>query len=79
MAELYVEMHRGRRNNLTTLASALIKNDGLRKEMDEEEATAMIWRLASPELFLLLRDIEGINGEQYALWLEDSLRMLLLR
>jgi hypothetical protein len=47
--------------------------------MDEEEATAMIWRLASPELFLLLRDIEGINGEQYALWLEDSLRMLLLR
>lgn len=78
MAELYAELHRGRRKNLSMLSNALVRNGRLRARMESEAATATVWRLTSPELFLLMRDIEGMDGKHYATWLEDSLATLLL-
>ena len=46
--------------------------------MSEAAALAQIWRLASPELFLMLTRIEGLTTEQYAAWLEHTLGQLLL-
>ena len=78
MAALYAELHRGRRKNLETLTGALLRNGPLRSGLDGDAATATVWRLVSPELFLLMRDIEGMTGDRYAAWLERSRTALLL-
>ena len=46
--------------------------------MSEDEAVAIIWRLTSPELFLLMTEIEGLSTTAYAEWLEATLAQLLL-
>lgn len=78
LAGLYRQMHEGRRNNLGFFAETLARNGPLRDGMDTKEATAVIWRIASPDLFLLMRDVERMDGEGYAAWLEESLVALLL-
>lgn len=76
MATLYRQLHNGRRNNLHFVIRALLANGALR--VDEAGATAQLWRLASPELFLLLRDVEGLSSEAYAEWLTATLSAILL-
>ncbi len=78
MARLYAELHAGRRTNLSTFADALISNGGLRPGLDRNTVIGTVWRLTSPELFLLMRNIEGKDIDAYAVWLEDSLAALLL-
>ncbi|MFZ2099425.1 MAG: TetR/AcrR family transcriptional regulator [Oricola sp.] len=78
LAGLYRQIHEGRRANLAFVAEALVRNGPLREGMDVNAATATIWRLASPDLFLLMRDVEGVDGDGYATWLEQSLVALLL-
>jgi hypothetical protein len=46
--------------------------------MDSAEATAVIWRLASPEMFTLMTEVEGISVADFETWLASSLRRLLL-
>ncbi|MEQ9814052.1 MAG: TetR/AcrR family transcriptional regulator [Azospirillaceae bacterium] len=75
---LYAALHRGRRKNLEWFASALIRNGPLRENMDSKAAGTILWRLASPDLFLLMRRVEGASLRAYANWLAASLKLLLL-
>jgi AcrR family transcriptional regulator len=78
VAKVYDAIHAGRRENLALVARALAGKGPLRDEMSEAAALAQIWRLASPELFLMLTRIEGLTPEQHAAWLEHTLGQLLL-
>jgi AcrR family transcriptional regulator len=77
--KLYVALHEGRRKNLSFVAAALIRNGSLRDDIDSATATAHIWRLASPELFLLMTKVEGVSHAAYAEWLSDALKRVLLQ
>ncbi len=76
---LYRNLHDGRRRNLAFVARALLAAGSLRAGMDAEAATATLWRLASPELFLLMTKLEGQSREQYAAWLGATLAAALLQ
>jgi AcrR family transcriptional regulator len=78
IAELYARLHMGRRKNLEWFAGALIQNGPLRGGMDAKTAGTILWRLASPDLFLLVRRVEGASQRAYADWLATSLKLLLL-
>lgn len=78
LSALYRQLHGGRRRNLEAVAEALLANGPLRENLDREAATGAIWRLASPELFLLLRDVDGLTTEAYADWLAATLAATLL-
>ena len=78
MASLYRGLHEGRRRNLGFVATALLARGALKGGMNEADATLLLWRLASPELFLLLTDIEGLNSAAYTEWLASTLQATLL-
>lgn len=78
LSVLYRQLHAGRRRNLDAVAGALLANGPLRENLDRDAATSAIWRLASPELFLLLRDVDGLDAEAYAGWLAATLAATLL-
>lgn len=75
---LYRNLHEGRRRNLASVARALLAVGPLRGNLDADAATATLWRLASPELFLLMTKLEGLSGERYAAWLTSTLQAVLL-
>ena len=78
LARLYGEFHEGRRRNLAVVTRALLGRGALREGMDAVAATTMLWRLASPDLFLLMRDVEGLSADRYAAWLASTLASALL-
>lgn len=78
LEQLYRNLHAGRRRNLAFVVEALASRGPLRGGMDAEEATGIIWRFASPEMFTLSRNVEGLSAADYRQWLESSLRRLLL-
>ena len=78
MAQLYAGFHSGRRENLEWFAEALMKNGRLKGGADARAVAATLWRLASPDLYLLMRRVEGCSREAYADWLATSLKRLLL-
>lgn len=78
LARLYATLHEGRRRNLGFVAATLAATGTLRNGMGEAEVTAHIWRLASPELYLLMTKVEGLTAEAYAEWLYDALTRQLL-
>jgi AcrR family transcriptional regulator len=73
LATLYRDLHDGRRRNLSFVAKLLAGKGPLRDGMNVEAATAILWRLASPELFLLMTDIEGLPAASYSEWLTGAL------
>lgn len=76
---LYQQLHEGRRRNLMTFAAEVLLASGpLRREMNIGEATDYMFRIASPELFILMRQVEGRDLEAIAAWLEEVLARLLL-
>lgn len=78
MAALYQELQRGRLDNLEWFAKALRRNGALTDDMEPGAAGRVLWRLASPDLFLLMRRVEGASQETYVEWLATSLKLLLL-
>lgn len=78
LAKLYFGFHDGRRRNLSLVAAALLDRGPLGESMDNAQATAQIWRLASPELFLLMTRVEGLSLEDYTEWLSTALKRVLL-
>lgn len=78
MAALYQQLQRGRLDNLEWFAKALRRNGALRGDMEPGAAGRILWRLASPDLFLLMRRVEGASQETYVEWLATSLKLLLL-
>lgn len=77
LKELYIGLHRGRTRNLAMLVDALLGHGPLRT--DRDACLASLVRLASPELFLFVTNVEGLSPAQYATWLSDVLTALLLR
>ena len=78
IGKIYRGIHAGRRDNFGMVAAALERHGPLRNGMSTDEAVATIWRLTSPELFLLMTEIEGLTPSQYARWLEATLAQLLI-
>ena len=77
LKELYVGLHRGRTRNLAMLVDALLRHGPLR--IDRDTAITSLDRLSSPELFLVVTNVEGLSSAQYVTWLADALTALLLR
>lgn len=78
LGDIYRTLHEGRRRNLMFVAEALQRNGPLRDGMGPRAAADCIFRLASPELFLLMRNVEGQSLDEIAAWLEKSLADMLL-
>ena len=78
IGKLYREIHAGRRENLRIVAEALARTGLLRDGIGIDAANAIVWRLASPEMFNLMTGVEGLSAAQFAAWLEQSLAALLL-
>jgi len=79
LAQVYEAIHRGRRENFARVAMALTQKGALRQGIDGATVVAEVWRLASPELYLLMTGIEGLSQAAYAAWLEQTLGRLLLQ
>lgn len=78
LESLYRGLHDGRRRNLTFVTRALLQAGPLCPGVDADAATDMLWRLASPELYLLMTKVEGLSAESYAAWLATTLEATLL-
>ncbi|ESY56095.1 MULTISPECIES: TetR/AcrR family transcriptional regulator [unclassified Mesorhizobium] len=75
-AVLYRSLHEGRRRNLNVFAASLAPD--LRAGLSVSDANEELWRLASPELYLLLIKIGGMTADAYAEWLAQSIKALVL-
>lgn len=75
-AALYDQLHAGRRRNLAGVAQLLAPD--LRRGLRVEQATEEVWRLASPELYLLITRVGGLDLDGYVRWLAETLKRSLL-
>ena len=78
IARLRVRMHTGRYENMRQLISWVVAKGPLRTGLDEEDAAAIVWTLAGPEVNRLLRVERGWSLERYETWLADTLTRTLL-
>lgn len=78
IADLRRQMQEDRFRNLTTFVGWLAANGELRHGIGLDQAAAIVWTLASPEVNRLLRDVRGWSVERYAAWLGDTLVRALL-
>ena len=78
IAQLRVRMHTGRYENMRQLISWVVAKGPLRTGLDEEDAAAIVWTLAGPEVNRLLRVERGWSLERYETWLADTLTRTLL-
>ena len=67
-----------RYRNIRKLASWIAAKGPLRPGLTEEDAAAIAWTMASPEVHGLLRVVRGWSAEQYRDWLRESLTRILL-
>jgi AcrR family transcriptional regulator len=79
IAALRARMQDLRYGNMRQFVSWLVANGPLRGVISDEEAAAIIWTLASPEVHGLLRRDRGWSQDRYVAWLGDSLTRTLLR
>jgi AcrR family transcriptional regulator len=78
IAKLRARMQGFRYDNLRRFVGWLAARGPLRGGISEEEAAAIVWTLASPEVHGLLRDGRGWPQERYVAWLGDTLTQTLL-
>jgi AcrR family transcriptional regulator len=78
IAGLRAGMQELRYRNMKQLGSWLAAKGPFRGGVSEEEAAAIIWTLASPEVHGLLRRDRGWSLERYVAWLSDTLSRTLL-
>jgi len=80
IAALRARMQGGSRfANTKRFVSWLAANGPFRGGTGDEEAAAIVWTLASPEVHGLLRGEREWSRERYAAWLADTLTRTLLR
>jgi AcrR family transcriptional regulator len=79
MSQLYSALHQGRRANLSILAQSISSHGPLRNGLSVKQVTDILWQAASPEMFSLLTEVDGYSNEEYAHWLAETLKALLLR
>jgi len=65
-------------HNLGIFVQHVSANSNLRDEMNDSEATEIVWAIASPELYRLLTVDRGWSKEHFSQWLGDTLTRLLL-
>lgn len=78
IAGLRLRMHSGRYENMRQLVSWVAATGPLRGGLGQEEATAIVWTLAGPEVNRMLRVERGWTLERYEAWLADTLIRTLL-
>jgi AcrR family transcriptional regulator len=78
IAAIRTSMQASRYKNMRKLVSWLVARGPLRAGIGEEEAAAIVWTLASPEVHGLLRAGRGWSRERYVAWLADTLRRTVL-
>lgn len=64
--------------NLGILTQHLSTHNNLREELDQSQATEIVWASASPEVYRLLWEDRGWSKERFSQWLGDTLIRLLL-
>lgn len=79
IAGLRARMQAFRYDNMRQFASWLAAKGPLRGGISQEEAAAIVWTLASPEVHGLLREGRGWTPERYTVWLAGTLTRILLR
>jgi len=78
IAALRTRMQGLRYANMRQFASWLAANGPFRGGITEDEAAAIVWTLASPEVHGLLRRDRGWDFDRYVAWLSDALTRTLL-
>ena len=78
IAAIRARMQAARHRNLSQLVSWVAARGPLRAGVSEEEATAIVWALASPEMHGLLRGVRGWSHDRYVAWLADTLSRTLV-
>lgn len=78
IATLRAEIQQGRYRNMRQFVSWLAANGPLRGGLGEDEAAAIVWTIASPEVHRLLRTERGWTAERYRAWLGETLAQTLL-
>jgi len=78
IAALRTRMQEGRYDNMRQLVSWLTANGPLRDGMSEEDAAAIAWAVASPEVHGLLRVGRGWTQVRYREWLAATMTRTLL-
>lgn len=69
---------RQRREAMRTSVSWIARRGALRAGLSEEDAAAVLWTLASPEVHAMYRQAWGWSPERYHVWLRDTLLQTLL-
>jgi AcrR family transcriptional regulator len=64
---------RQRRAAMATVVSWIAAHGPLRDGLSEEEATAVVWTLTSPEVHRMLRETSGWSAQRYEQWLRETL------
>jgi len=78
IAALRARMQEGRYANLRQFAGWLAANGPLRGGLTPDDAAAVVWAVASPEVHGLLRVGRGWSAERYRDWLATTLTRTLL-
>src|SRR5260370_34777413 len=78
IAAFRARMHGVRYDNMRQFVSWLAANGAFRGGISQDEAAAVVWTLAGPEVHRLLRTERGWSRERYAAWLADTLTRTLL-
>jgi hypothetical protein len=78
LAAVWSEIAERRARNMRLFASEVAATGSLREDVSIEEAADVIWATNSPELYVLLVQERGWDPDQYARWLADAWRRLLL-
>ncbi len=78
IAALRARIQADRYGNMRRFASWVAANGPLRGGMGQDEAAAILWTLASPEVHRLLVAERGWSSERYGAWLAGTLTRVLL-
>ena len=78
VAILRFKIQESRHQAMRTFVSWLTANGPLRPGLSEDDASAILWALTSPEVHKLLRSDRGWPPERYTQWLDETLRTTLL-
>ena len=75
---LWEEIAGRRAANMRLFAENLASTGALRKDLSVNEAADIIWSMNSPEFYLLLVEQRRWSPQEYATWLADAWKRLLL-